>query len=436
MLSRIVFRPGRVAPALLAMWMRCACAAAQEAPTEEAALRVQLLQINQRLAALESGPAHTSSVPAAARAGSSYMNISFDTLIVAGASTADDPAQELQLGDHDPQQRGFSLRNAEIAIDGNVDPYFKGFGNIALKLENDNETAVELEEAYLLTTSLPGDLQVKAGQFFTEFGRQNAQHPHAWSFVDQPLVLNRMFGGDGLRNVGTRVSWLAPTPFYTEVMLTVQNGLGGTAFSFRNADAEGTHGRTPVDRGLDGVGDLLYAPRVASSFELTDEQTLVLGTSAAFGPNDSGEDTRTKIYGVDCYWKWKPADADAGFPFVAWQTEALWRDYEAGADEATALPAETLHDWGLYSQLLCGFRPRWVAGLRGEYVDGNRGAFDEEDVMRGQRTRISPNLTFLPSEFSKLRLQYNADQGDRFGSEQSIWLQAEFLLGAHGAHKF
>jgi hypothetical protein len=51
--------------------------------------------------------------------------------------------------------------------------------------------------------------------------------------------------------------------------------------------------------------------------------------------------------------------------------------------------------------------------LRGEYADGNKGAFDTSDIFRGERTRISPALTFYPSEFSKLRLQYNYDHGHR-----------------------
>src|SRR5882724_1510029 len=61
------------------------------------------------------------------RAGSAYMNISFDTMMAVGGSTASDPSAQLQLGDHDPQKNGFSLRDAEIALDGAVDPYLKGF---------------------------------------------------------------------------------------------------------------------------------------------------------------------------------------------------------------------------------------------------------------------------------------------------------------------
>ena len=379
-----------------------------------------------------------------ARAGSAYMNISFDALADVGGSTASDPSAKLQLGDHDPTKNGFSLRNAEISVDGAVDPYLKGFGNIVLKLDKNNQTEVELEEAYLMTTSLPGNLQVKAGQFFAAFGRQNPQHPHQWAFVDQPLILNRAFGPDGLRSISAQASWLVPTPFYTEAFLGIMDGQGGTAFAFRNPgdpDINGVgrvHGRATLDRSLGDPADLVFVPRIASSFELTDQQTLVAGVSGAFGPNDTGTDRRTQIYGADLYWKWKPAHADAGFPFVSWQTEGLYERFEAGADPLAPipLPAETLEDWGFYSQVLWGFKPRWVAGLRGDYVDGNKGMYDPSDIYRGNRTRVSPNLTFYPSEFSKLRLQYNFDHGALFGDQHTVWLQLEFLLGAHGAHKF
>jgi YbdK family carboxylate-amine ligase len=66
--------------------------------------------------------------------------------------------------------------------------------------------------------------------------------------------------------------------------------------------------------------------------EMTDEQTLVAGASAAFGPNDTGANKRTEIYGVDLYWKWKPANAHAGFPFVSWQTEANYQRFQAAAN--------------------------------------------------------------------------------------------------------
>jgi len=383
-------------------------------------------------------------VPAAAgaKAGSSYMNLSFGTLIDAGWSTAKDPSAQLQLGDHDPSKRGFLLRNAEISLDGAIDPYFKGFANIVLKLDKNNQTEIELEESFLQSTALPANLQLKVGQYFASFGRQNAQHPHAWSFVDQPLILGRAFGPDGLRSLGAQLSWLAPTPFYTELFLSVLDGQGGTAFSFRNPgepDAAGSNrfaGRATMDRILRGPSDLLFVPRLASSFELSDTQTLVAGASAAFGPNDTGPASRTEVYGVDFFWKWKPADAAQGFPYLTWQTEALYRRFEAAADPLVPLPAEVLRDYGYYTQLVWGFEPRWNAGLRIDYAKGNAATYDVADPHRGERYRFSPELTFLPSEFSKIRLQYNYDHGDLFGTAHSVWMRLEFGLGAHAAHKY
>ena len=391
------------------------------------------------------GPAWSPSAPlTVARAGGSYMNISFDALIDGGWSQAANPSAQLQLGDHDPIQRGFSLRNGEIAVDGAVDPYFKGFANIVFKLDNHNETSVELEETYFQTTSLPGNLQVKGGQFFANFGRQNSQHPHTWAFVDAPLILTRAFGPDGLRNIGAQVSWLVPTPFYTELFLGVYNPQGGTAFGFDNPGdpVTGTnrfYGRATFDRNLAGPQDLLYTPRLASSFDLTDNQTLVAGVSGAFGPNDTSPHSRTEVYGADLYWKWKSPRSQEGFPFVSWQTEGLYERYGAAADPAAPggpLPSENLRNYGFYSQVLWGFKPHWVTGLRGDYVTGNAGAFDAQDPFRGDRYRISPVLTWYPTEFSKIRLQYNYDHGQYIGSVQSVWMQMEFLLGAHGAHKF
>ncbi|MCG3149934.1 MAG: hypothetical protein PCFJNLEI_03401 [Verrucomicrobiae bacterium] len=373
-----------------------------------------------------------------ASAGPAYLNLSLVADAVVGGSTESD-VESLQGAHHDPNQRGFSVTAAEVVLDGAVDPYFKGLAALTWVLEPSGETAVELEEAWMQTTSLPWNLQARGGLFYADFGRQNSQHPHSWSFVDQAVVLRRFFGADGLRNPGARLSWLAPTPWYTELTLGVFNGSGEAAFSYRGEGTTDIAGGIPAERGLNSMSDLLYVPRLATSFNLTDHQTLLLGASAAFGPNDSGPGANTQIYGLDAYWKWQPERAQRGFPFVSWQTEVLWRRYEAAAridaaDLVTAYPAETLRDWGLYSQVLWGFRPGWIAGLRGEFATGNDRSFASD--LRTDRVRVSPNLTFLPTEFSKIRLQYNYDHREQIGDDHTVWLQFEFALGAHAAHKF
>ena len=184
---------------------------------------------------------------------------------------------------------------------------------------------------------------------------------------------------------------------------------------------------------------MLISPRIATSLDLGETQTLLLGASAAFGPNNSGASARTQIYGVDGYWKWKPAAAQAGFPFVSMQTEVLFRRYDA-AERVSAnlpavnLPSESLKDRGAYAQVLWGIKPRIVAGLRGELARGDDAAFESD--LRADRVRVSPNFTWYPTEFSKFRVQYNFDDRKQVGTDHSLWFQFEFLLGAHAAHKF
>jgi hypothetical protein len=277
-----------------------------------------------------------------------------------------------------------------------------------------------------------------------------------------------------------RASWLMPLPFFSELFLSVQDSQGETAAFFRqqgegHGDDEDelpfTFREANNNRGVSRFTDLLFAPRYAASVDLTDSQTLLLGASAAFGPNASGDesggDTDTQIYGTDLTWKWQSPRASGGFPFVAWQTEAMLRKYEAGSfnwDEDTDglldggelafpaggpafLPRERLTDYGFYTQLLYGFRRGWVAGLRFDWLDGERGKYEKlgltldneplgRDKQRVGRWRLSPNLTWYPSEYSKIRLQYNYDDREWIGEDHSVWLQFEFILGAHAAHKF
>lgn len=436
----------------------------QQLRKEIGELRLQMQALEHRLGSSETKPGGTTNsaaAPAAVAAwkpsdpvrvskGGAYVDVSMLATFAAGGSTAHDIEGGTQLGGHDPNQRGFTAQGAELNLQGAVDPYFRGNANVVFQLDSGGESFLEVEEAWLETVSLPGNVQVRAGQYLTEFGRINTQHPHSWGFVDAPLVSGRLLGEDGIRNPGGRFSWLVPTPFYSELFFGVQNSQGGTAAGFRNDHGgQGFLGRLHEVGPVKDAGDLLYTARYAASFEVSDNSTLLAGASAALGPNGSGTDTGTQIYGLDAYWKWKPANAQAGFPFVSWQTEAMLRRYQAGASTSVDLtgdgipdfvPRETLTDWGLYSQVLYGFRPGWVAGLRGDYVTHTQLAAYEvaygPDPNRATRWRISPNLTWYPTEFSKLRLQYNYDDRNGLGLDHSVWLQFEFLLGAHAAHKF
>ena len=97
---------------------------------------------------------------------------------------------------------------------------------------------------------------------------------------------------------------------------------------------------------------------------------------------------------------------------------------------------EILTDSGVFTQALWGFKPGWVAGMRLEYADAN--GRNPSDPLRDNRKRLAANVTWHPTEFSKLRLQYNRDWAEHLVEDtaDSLWFQMEFSLGSHMAHKF
>jgi hypothetical protein len=213
-----------------------------------------------------------------------------------------------------------------------------------------------------------------------------------------------------------------------------------------------------VEQEIENLGDLVYLARWVNSWDLSPEVTTAFGASGVFGPNATGSDGRTYVYGADLLVKWRPTTHFRGWPFVKWQTEFMGRNYRAsafsGENEAgdpIVIPSETLKDWGFYSELLYGFAYRWSVGLRGEYGTGSGDNVDEDgmpvsrqtDPFRSDRIRISPLIAYQPTEFLRLRLQYNYDHANfleetfnQGKDAHAIWAGVEFLLGAHAAHTF
>src|SRR5262249_50651034 len=155
----------------------------------------------------------------------------------------------------------------------------------------------ELEEAFATTTSLPEHLQLKAGTFFTAFGRQNPTHPHTWEFVTQPIVLNRFFGPDGARNPGAQLSWLAPTSFFLELTYSIQQSTGENAQSFLGQEGSTLAGYSFTERKVGSLLDFQHLLHARTSHELSETTTGVLGVSALIGDNATGTHNLTQIYG-------------------------------------------------------------------------------------------------------------------------------------------
>ena len=324
-------------------------------------------------------------------------------------------------GGHDPQKSGFTLQQLELSLGKAVDPYFRFDANIVF-----SQFGVEVEEAYATTLGLPASLQLRIGQFLTRAGRLNATHPHTWEFIDQNFALTRVFGGEGNRGLGAELSWLTPLPWYAEIVLSATDAAGAsTARSFLGGG----------DYDLDSPLDFQLTAALKQFFPLTDSLSLNWGLTAITGPNATGNGNRTDIYGMDLYLRWRPVSGQT-LRWVALQGEVFWRRRQ--------IPGDLLQDVNAYLQGIWRFADRWSAALRYEWGspswdgDGKISLRDPLDpTWTGHRHRASAAVTFHPSEFSRFRLQAARDDAPMTADPVwSVFLAAEFSVGAHGAHTF
>ena len=389
------------------------------------------------------------------------LDISLDGLFALGTSTErDDALGDLQAGGHDPRKRGFTLQAIELSLTAEVDPHLDAAAHIVAFLDPiTGESEFELEEAFATTRELPANLQIKAGLYLTEFGRHNPTHAHAWDWLDAPVIHTRIFGADGMRAPGARVSWLAPTSWKSDLCFGLQNANGETMSSFLASEElfaeRPVGGRFFTARDVRSFEDLVWSARCANSFGIGDETTFAAGASIAYGPNATGADADTLVYGADFLLRWRPTPHSEDSPSWSLGAEFVARDYSAAAQvdendplvngDEVFLPQADLRDWGCTTHVLYGFSHDWAAGLRWDFATGSGASYDasihafasrQDDPFRNDRQRFSPLVAWRPSEFARIRLQYNYDVADTLhaGEAHSVWLGFEFLIGAHAGH--
>lgn len=328
---------------------------------------------------------------------------------------------------------GFTAQEVELAFSAIVDPYFKG----EVYLTIPNLEGIEVEEAFATTTSLPWNLQIKAGSFRSAFGRQNGQHLHVQDFTRRPLINAAFLGADGMRGPGVQVSWLAPLPFF----LTIS----AEALSLRADPADETG---PLPQPVPGFGGEAAArPAVTAEakafFPLGETWSLYCGLDFASGESAGislgdagtlGVGREAQLFGANLYLKRKPANVAQGYESLALQAEAILRHWGSGDG--------LLEEWdgGAYAQVVLQFARRWFAGLRGDVL-----GVPSSSVL-GRTERVGAALTFQASEFARLRGYLEAEHAGRppVGPlpraapdwAPAAWLQLEISIGAHGAHPF
>jgi hypothetical protein len=335
-----------------------------------------------------------------------------------------------------PGERSFNLGESELTLSASIDPYFSGV--LTAAITGDNE--IEVEEAFFRTTALRNGLIIKGGRFFSGFGYLNEVHAHAWDFVDQPLVYQAMFGGQ-YRQDGVQVKWLAPTDIFLEFGVETGNG---NAYPATRLERNGFNGATWFGHiGADLGTSASWRAGVSWLTQKAENREGGLGADEVLFDSFTGDSDTLVVDGV---FKWAPAPR---------RTLEVQGEYMRRKEDGTlvydpaALAALVNYDneqSGWYLQGVYQFAPRWRAGVRYDSLDsGNPRVspvsidppieFAPGDAMHPDR--LSVMLDWNPSEFSRLRAQYDWDDSrDDGDTDRVLRLQYIYGLGAHGAHKY
>jgi hypothetical protein len=349
-----------------------------------------LFDLGQRVDALQAG-----ATPAATPASSARL------LPV----NADNPAISFVVDttfmwDYD-QGVDFALRSGELFLSAPIDPFLRGWAT----LNGSSEEGFDIEEAAVVTTALPWNLTLTGGRFFADVGRLSHWHDEALPFTDRPPSLERIIGGESGAE-GLQFSWLAPTDLFIQLTGGLYNSIGNER---REALAEDGF------EGQRGWGELTYLLHPSTYVDLSDTWNLEAGGTYATSPKNN----RRNLWGVDVTLRHQPGTSGV-YQGLVLGAEWLWNRetfQEMGGG------SRRFHRDGGYAYLEAYFARRYSAG----------GRFDLSEEIEGPRDQqrsYSAFVTWMPSEFQRLRLQ--GDYVDGMGwNDQRVTLQWTAFIGSH-----
>ena len=295
-------------------------------------------------------------------------------------------------------QPSLSFHEAEASFQAIVDPYARA--DFFLTFGPDE---VGVEEAYVTFPTVPGGLLTKIGKMRTAFGKVDGMHNHTLPWTDRPLVTDNLVGGEeGLADSGISIARLIPNPWF-----------------FLEATAQVYAGDSAVFQSPER-SDLAYLGHLRGYQDLSESTNLDLGGSIAYGHNDSGPDSTTRLLGVDATFRYRPLRRAIYRQLLA-RTELVWSRREQ--------PSGMQNSFGTYFELDYKFARRWIAGARFDYS----GRADDASIKDKGGSLL---LTWWPSEFSQIRAQYRHTRYGEGGTANELLFQFLFSIGAHGAHPF
>ncbi|MBI4178469.1 hypothetical protein HY522_03465 [bacterium] len=312
----------------------------------------------------------------------------------------------------------FNLREVELDLRADVDPYAKGVFIVAIGQEDlpTQPTTIAVEEGYITFTRLPRGMTAKAGKFKTSFGILNRLHLHDLPQPTLPLPIQQFLGEEGMTEMGVSFDYVTPL------------GSLGRALTLT---AEAFNGENTTQFGGDNSRDPAFLGRGKYFMELDDESFLELGTSYMVGKRVTNNVHHTnEILGGDFLYKWRPPQPKGLWSMVV-QGEYFYMNRE---DPTAQLDRRTA--WGAYGLAQVQPYQRWFVGGRYDMAQ----VLDNRDRVE---RKVGGFISYYTTEFLRLRLGYEYQNvsgpeiGGLPGADLStVYAQITFVFGSHPAEPY
>lgn len=306
-----------------------------------------------------------------------------------------------------------ALKEVELDLRADVDPYAKAVLILALEEEGGGEFETGVEEGYVTLETLPWGFHATLGRFRVPFGRMNPLHGHDLPQTTRPYALTDIFGEEGYVEQGALLAWLAP---YVPLELR---------FAFLNGENEGVFAGADSD-------DPAFLGRAEYFLQLTPNAFMSFGTSYLYGRNDAPDpatdlpsraEQHTHLWGADVLFKWQWNQ----FQSIAVQGElySLRKELDDRSQD---------HAFGAYGFVQVQPLQRWYLGLRYDYSNYDEGVEDSDQWA------TSAWVSYYTTEFLRFRVGYeHRERSTTDGGEpdnDTIFFQLTFVFGSHPAEPF
>ena len=286
------------------------------------------------------------------------------------------------------------LREMEMGLQSALDPFSRGKVFISFGREG-----VALEEGYMQWLNLPLNMNLKLGEYKTQFGKLNRYHDHALPQFERPLVLTNFFGLTSLKGFGIAANFLLPSITANVNEFDLEVITGGVDHSFTSG----------------GKHNLIIVSHLKNFYDLNRSTYIELGLSGAYGKNDPEEKYRTLVGGLDLKLKWVPPER-AKYRGIEWRTEFLYSNKE--------LPEGSINAWGFFSAVQCRLNARWIMSGR---IDYSQLPWDNEKDEKG----FAVCFDYWQSEFVFVRFQYTYINRNFDETDNRFIFQTNWAMGPH-----